>query len=204
MGCFKHLQFNPQKPITLADEQNDDTKEDNKEDNEDEVVEGIEAEDFQQIQKTLNQLGVKFTQVDAYRLQKAVAELVTREERKDDKITLFGKIGPYWVIKAETSNVPEAVEEKEEDDQKEPVEETKEEEKEDDELIKLKEQVAEIQTQAQQKPDETGELKPDNAENLPNPEAKPDDDDKDDEPDMGKVEEKPAEPKVDDPPKDDD
>lgn len=41
-------------------------------------------------------MGIKFTQIDAFRLQKAIYDLAKREE-KTEGIKLFGKVGPYWV-----------------------------------------------------------------------------------------------------------
>lgn len=96
---------------------------------------------------------MNFNQIDAFRLQKAIQDLQEREDRKDDKITLFGKVGPYWIVRSETGNYPEEPEEEEdevdddenedEDDAEADGEETAEEDK-DDELQALQDEWNEI------------------------------------------------------------
>jgi len=103
--------------------------------------------------RLLTRLGYQFSQLDAFRLLKAIRDLKTREERTDDNITLFGRIGPYWVLRADTQTYPEEPEEEQEDDEAdddeadaegEGEEEAKEDSK-DEELAGLEEQWAEIQ-----------------------------------------------------------
>ncbi|CAL5976758.1 Radial_spokehead-like protein [Hexamita inflata] len=187
---FQQLQFAPHKKVSL--EADEEEKEDNNEEEQEEVVEGVDTEDMQQLSRVLQQLGVQFTQLDAFRLQKAVQDLITEQERKDDKIQLFGKIGPYWILRSETSTFPEPEEEQQQEEEppaeEEPAEENAEKEEKDEELQQLEDQWNEIKAAQKEKDLEGTEKVEPEAENPPEPEKKPEEDDL--EPDMGGIEEK--------------
>lgn len=63
----------------------------------------------------LRSVGVSLSAHDATQLQMALRRLASTEDRSGDKITLFGKVGCYWVFKAQTDSYiePEAEEEEE-------------------------------------------------------------------------------------------
>lgn len=88
--------------------------------------------------------GFAFTQLDAFRLQKAINDMAKQYEVGEEEVKLFGRIGPYWILRT-TAPMPEQEEEEvependaeeEEGGDEAPAEEAQEDE--DDELRELK------------------------------------------------------------------
>jgi len=59
--------------------------------------------------------GISFSETSAFELQEALRRLASKDERSGDKFELLGKVGCYWVLKAETDNYPEPPEPEEEE-----------------------------------------------------------------------------------------
>lgn len=92
--------------------------------------------------------------MDAFRLQHAINLAAKQYELGEEEVKLFGRVGPYWVIRT-TAAAPEAEEEEAEDEngenddeeeadnQEEENQNNEEQEEDDDELRDLKAQMEE-------------------------------------------------------------
>ncbi|KAH0577586.1 Radial spokehead-like protein [Spironucleus salmonicida] len=205
---FAFQQF--KKPIVFNPEAEEEEKEAEPENDEEaeegEPEEGVEAEDLPQLSRVLLNSGIPFSQIDAFKLQTAIYDLAKREERTSDKIKLFGKVGPYWLLRSETETYPEPEEEEkeaEEEEEAEKGEENAEDQSEkDEELIGLRDQWKEIEAEieaeaAADKPegaegDQEGELNED-GEKIEGEEQKQENEEEDDEKEPAEGE-APAEP----------
>lgn len=67
--------------------------------------------DLVSLSTRLQTVGVPFSSHDATELQLAMRRLAASEGRGDDKLSLFGKIGCYWIFRAETDAYIEPEEE---------------------------------------------------------------------------------------------
>lgn len=116
--CFSQLQFNPRKELNPEEgegdegeaEENPDEAEGEPEEAEAPELIDVNTQNLPEIARILQTKGFGFTQLDAFRLQKAINDMAKQYEIGEDEIKLFGRVGPYWVLRT-TAALPEAEEE---------------------------------------------------------------------------------------------